>query len=165
MAPKRSRYKKGIVEGSRSQDPLLLIEAHGRGQGLEQLAGYVADESNERALTILAHASRAVDREPRDVRVFFCFLVMEMIPLMLLFLHVALPTYGMVLVHLHPSALLTLVIFQYLCEAFVGVRPSMPLFRVFFEAHLDTGGALFGCLSFQLRSSMVMHFIAMPNRE
>jgi hypothetical protein len=157
--------KKGIIEGSRSQDPLLPVEAHGGGQGLEQLVGYVADESNERAPTILAHASGAVGREPRDARVFFCFLVMGMIPPMLLFLHAALPTYGVVLAHLHPSALLTLAIFQYLCQAFVGVRAFMALFRVFFEAHLDTGGALFGCLSFQLRSSMVMHFIPMPNRE
>jgi hypothetical protein len=61
---------------------------------------------------------------------------------MSLFLHATLSTYGTVLVHLHPNALLTLAIFQYLCEAFVGVRPLVALFRVFFEASLDTGGAI-----------------------
>jgi hypothetical protein len=39
------------------------------------------------------------------------------------------------------------------------------LFRVFFEARLDTSGAIFGYLSFHLCSSMVTRFIPMPNRE
>jgi hypothetical protein len=58
------------------------------------------------------------------------------------FLHAALSTYGVVLAHLHTNALLTLAIFQYLCEAFMGVRPSVALFCIFFEACLDTGGAI-----------------------
>jgi hypothetical protein len=80
MAPKRSRSKKGIAEGSRFRDPFLPFEAHGRGQGLKQLAGYVADGSNKQGPTILAHASEAVGREARDARVFFCFLVAGMVP-------------------------------------------------------------------------------------
>jgi hypothetical protein len=84
---------------------------------------------------------------------------------MSLFLHVALSTYGVVLAHLDPNALLTLAIFQYLCEAFVGVRPLVALFRIFFKAHLDAGGAISGCLSFCLCSDMVMCFISMPNKE
>jgi hypothetical protein len=73
--------------------------------------------------------------------------------------------YGAVLVHLHPNALLTVAIFQYLCEAFVRVSPSVVLFHLFFEACLDAGSAMSGCLSFHLRSSMEMCFISMPNRE
>jgi hypothetical protein len=125
----------------------------------------VADESNERGPTILAHASEAVGHEARDARVFFCFLVAGMVPPMSLFLHAAMSMCGAVQAHLHPNALLTLAIFQYLCEAFVGVRPSVSLFRVFFEARLDAGGAISGCLSFHLRPSMVTRFIPMPNRE
>jgi hypothetical protein len=56
---------------------------------------------------------------------------------MLLFLHAVLSTYDMVLAHLNPNTLLTQAIFQYLCEAFIRVRPSVTLFRVFFEARLD----------------------------
>jgi hypothetical protein len=125
----------------------------------------VADKSNERGPTILAHANKAVGRESRDARVFFCFLVAGMVPPMSLILHAALSTYGVVLAHLHPNALLTLAIFQYLCEAFMGVRPSVVLFRVFFEARLYTNGTISGCLSFHLRPSMVMRLIRMPNRE
>jgi hypothetical protein len=88
-----------------------------------------------------------------------------MVPPMSLFLHAVLSMYGVVLAHLHPNALLTLAIFQYHREAFVGVRPSIALFRVFFEACLDTSGAISYCLSFHLRPSMVTHFISMPNIE
>jgi hypothetical protein len=111
MAPKRSKSKKGGTEGSRSRDPFLPIKAHGEGQGVELFAGYVADGMNERGPTILAHASKDDSREARDTRVFLFFLVAAMVPPMSLFLHTALSTYGMVLVHLHPNALLTLVIF------------------------------------------------------
>jgi hypothetical protein len=111
MAPKKSKSKKGIAGGSRSRDPFFPIEAHGGEQGIEQLAGYVADESNERGPTIVAHASEAVGHEGRDARVFFYFLVAGMVPPMLLFLHATLSMYGVVLAHLHPNALLTLAIF------------------------------------------------------
>jgi hypothetical protein len=47
----------------------------------------------------------------------------------------------------------------------MGVRSLVVLFRVFFEAHLDAGGAILGCLSFHLCSDMVTHFIPMPNKE
>jgi hypothetical protein len=123
----------------------------------------VADALNERGPTILAHASEAIGRGARDARVFFYFMVAGMVLLMSLFLHIVLSTYGVVLAHLHPNALLTLAIFQYLCEAFVGVRPSVNLFRVFFDARLDARGAMSGCLSFNLCPSMVMCFIPMPN--
>jgi hypothetical protein len=53
-----------------------------------------------------------------------------------------LPNYGVVQAHLHANALFTLAIFQYLCEVFVGVRPLVTLFRVFFEARLDARGAI-----------------------
>jgi hypothetical protein len=61
-----------------------------------------------------------------------------------IFLHAVLSNYGVVQAHLHPNALFTLAIFQYLCEAFVGVRPLVTLFRVFFEARLDARGAISG---------------------
>jgi hypothetical protein len=125
----------------------------------------VADGTNERGPTILAHASEAVGHKARDARVFLCFLVAGMVPPMSLFLHAALSTYGVLLAHLHPNTLLTLAIFQYLCEAFVGVRPSVALFRIFFEAHRDASGAISGCLSFHLRLGMVTRFLSMPNRE
>jgi hypothetical protein len=63
----------------------------------------------------LAHASEVVGRGARDARVFFYFLVAGMVPPISLFLHAMLSTYGVVLAHLHPNALLALAIFQHLC--------------------------------------------------
>jgi hypothetical protein len=165
MTPKRSKSKKGGAEGSRSRDPFLPVGAHGEGKGAELLTRYVADGTNEGVPTIIAHASKAVGCEARGVRVFLCFLVAGMDPMTSLFLHAALSMYGVVLAHLHPNALLTLAIFQYLCEAFVGVHPSVVLFRVFLEVHLDASGAILGCLSFRLCSDMVTGFISMSNKE
>jgi hypothetical protein len=165
MAPKKSKSKKGGAKGSRSRVPFLPVRAHGEGQGVELFARYVEDGTNERGSTILAHASKAVGRKARDAMVFLCFLVVGMVPSMSLFLHAALSMYGVVLAHLHPNALLRLAIFQYLSEAFVGVRPSVALFRVFFEAHLDASGAISGCLSFRLHSYMVTRFISLPNKK
>jgi hypothetical protein len=102
----------------------------------------MADRSNEHDPTILAHTDEVVGCGARDASVFFYFLVAGMVPPMLLFLHTVLSTYGVVLAHLHPNALLALAIFQHFCEAYVGVRPSVALFRVFFDACLDAGGAL-----------------------
>jgi hypothetical protein len=110
MAPKKSRSKKVVAQGSRSQDPFLPFEPHGEGQGFEQLAGYVANASNERGPTIPAHTSEVIGRGARDARVFFYFLVAGMVPPISLFLHAMLSTYGVVLAHLHPNAFLTLAI-------------------------------------------------------
>jgi hypothetical protein len=82
---------------------------------------------------------------------------------MSLFLYAGLSTYSVVLAHLHPNALLAVAIFQHLCEAYVGVRPSVALFCVFFKASLAASAS--GCLTFCLCPSMVMHFIPMPSRE
>jgi hypothetical protein len=41
----------------------------------------------------------------------------------------------------------------------------MALFRVFFKAHLDASGAISGCLTFRLHSSMVMRLIPFLNRD
>lgn len=38
-------------------------------------------------------------------------------------------TYGLILAQVHPTSFFTLAVFQHLCEAFVGVMPSVALFR------------------------------------
>jgi hypothetical protein len=113
----------------------------------------------------LAHTSEVIGRGVRDARVFFCFLVAGMVSPMSLFLHAVLSTYGVVLAHLHPNALLTLAIFQHLCEAYVGMHPLLALFCVLFEARLDASGTVSGYLTIRLRLSMVMRFIPLPSRD
>jgi nitrate reductase NapE component len=113
----------------------------------------------------MAHAGEVTGIKARDAWVFFCFLVVGIIPTMSLFLHMVLSTYGVVLTHLHPNALLALAIFQHLCKAYIEVRPLVALFCVLFEVHLDASGAISGSLIFHLRPHMVARLIAMPQRE
>ena len=43
-----------------------------------------------------------------------------------------LDTYGVQLAHLSPNSVVILAVFAHLCEMFVGVPPSVALFRHFF---------------------------------
>jgi hypothetical protein len=92
MAPKKSRAKKMVARGPRSQEPFIPFSDADPGQGLEQLAGYIADKRNKNGRTVMAHAHENISRGARDARVFFCFIVAGMVPPMSLFLHAVLTT-------------------------------------------------------------------------
>jgi hypothetical protein len=112
----------------------------------------------------MAHAPENIGRWARDAWVFFCFFVAGIVPPMSLFLHAMRTTYEVVLAHLHPNSLLALAIFQHFCEAYIGVHPSVALFRVFYDAHLDDSGAISGSLIFRLCPHIVTRYIAMSQR-
>jgi hypothetical protein len=94
-----------------------------------ELKGWVADETNEHRDTLLMDARDVEPLMRLDMRIFVCFLMAGMVPLLSSFLHAILKEYGLLLSQLHPNSLLALSIFQYLCEAFVGVHPSLVLFH------------------------------------
>ncbi|KAI5021585.1 hypothetical protein ZWY2020_058315 [Hordeum vulgare] len=50
--------------------------------------------------------------------------------------------------HLQPNSILLLPVFAFYCEAFVGVRPSVALFRHFFIMHQHDGAHLSASVSF-----------------
>ncbi|KAE8766884.1 hypothetical protein D1007_61825 [Hordeum vulgare] len=56
--------------------------------------------------------------------------------------------YGIQALHLQPNSILLLSIFALSREAFVGVRPSVALFRHFFKLRLNDGDHLSACISF-----------------
>ena len=49
------------------------------------------------------------------------------------FLHGLLYYYGITLNHLNPNSILHVSIFVHLCETFLGIPPSITLFRYFFK--------------------------------
>ena len=49
------------------------------------------------------------------------------------FLLAILETSQIHLLHLHPNSILILSIFAYFCEAYIGIRPSVALFRSFYS--------------------------------
>ena len=64
--------------------------------------------------------------------VFLSFLVVGMAAPFLTFAGAVLEVFALHLVHLTPNTVLTLALFAHACEMFVGVFPSVELFRYFF---------------------------------
>lgn len=73
---------------------------------------------------------------PRDFRemvIFVPFLMVWLVPALSPFFVAVLEVYAIHLVHLTPNVVLTLVLFVHTYEMFVGVQPSVELFRHFFN--------------------------------
>ena len=90
-------------------------------KSLEILQGTVASAQNEHQATVLKHA----DAPPGelgglDIRVFSCFLIAGLVPLMSHFFQAVMAAFSLRLAQLHPNALLGLAIFQHFCETFMG---------------------------------------------
>jgi hypothetical protein len=78
-----------------------------------------------------------------------------------LFLRAILEEYGLLLSQLHQNSLMALSIFQYLCKAFVGVHPSVALFRHYYNVMLESGGAISSGFTFRLHDGRGRDYINM----
>ena len=118
------------------------------------LWGAVSMERNEHGATVLHHANDLpADLTPRDVRVPQCFILVGFVPPMSAFFHAVMASYNLRLAQLHPNVVLGLLIFQYFCETFVGVHPSVALFRHYFYPRVETGDHVSGAVSFCHRAN------------
>ena len=63
--------------------------------------------------------------------------------------------------HLHPNSFTILAVFAFTCDAFVGIRPSVGLFRHFYSLVKCGGGELSGCVRF----SKARDFLAKPLKK
>ena len=70
-----------------------------------------------------------------------------------------LDTYQIQLLHLHPNSILILSIFAYLCEAYIGIRPSVELFRNFYALRSTTSNEVAGCISFRVADTRSKNYI------
>ena len=66
------------------------------------------------------------------------------------FLEAVLEFYQIQLIHLHANSILILSIFAYLCEAYLGVYPSMSLFKSFYALRSSAPLEQSGCVSFRI---------------
>jgi hypothetical protein len=64
------------------------------------------------------------------------------------FFKVVLEHYQISVLHLDPNSITILAIFAFWCEAFVGISPSIVLFRSYYSLHLTNPRESSGCLSF-----------------
>ena len=106
-----------------------------------------ASASNEHGATVLMPANNS---SGSLYPIFMHTLFTGLVPPFSDFFLAILKEYGLLLAHLSPQAVATMAAFQHLCEAFVGVMPSAPLFRYFFVLRLSETPVLSGRLSWVL---------------
>ena len=90
-----------------------------------------------------------VDRTVTEVLIFLDTLWAGLIPPFSTFFNAVLSHYQIHMLHLGPQSIVLLVVFAFVCEAMVGIAPSMALLRHFFSLHLTDPRQCSGCLSFQ----------------
>ncbi|KAE8803346.1 hypothetical protein D1007_20789 [Hordeum vulgare] len=72
----------------------------------------------------------------------------RLVPLFSDFFYAILSHYHIQSLHLQPNSVLLMAIFAFYCEAFVGVRPSVALFRHFITLWFTAQGQRSACVSF-----------------
>jgi hypothetical protein len=97
---------------------------------------------------------------PGDFVFFAVYALARLVPLLSSFLTL-LEYYGLQLQHLSPNSIALVAIFIHLCEMYVGVQPSVRLFRCFFMLKVvSQRPPLIGGYYFQRRTQGHAHYIA-----
>ena len=127
---------------------------------VEKFREAVAGRHNKHAATLLT-ATRfgryASGLYPFFVNFFFAGLVPPFSP----FMEEILACYQICILHLHPNAILTLAIFAYFCEAYLGMAPSVVFFRSFYALRSMVPGESSDCMSFRIADGMAGILIPM----
>ena len=103
--------------------------------------------------------SHALDLDALDVPFFSCFLAMGLVPPISRFCLAVLSSYGLLISQLHPHAVLIMAAFQHLCEGFVGVTPSVALFRHIYHLRVDAPPVPAGGVTWCLRSNFSREYV------
>jgi hypothetical protein len=84
------------------------------------------------ACKVKSGAASLANMRPRDFIFFAAYALVGLVPPLSSFFLTRLEYYGLQLQHLSPNSIALVAIFVHLCEMYVGVRPSVWLFRRFF---------------------------------
>src|SRR4051812_248580 len=103
----------------------------------------------------------SVSKRFSTFRFFVYFLLCSVVPPFSDFFCVVLENYQIHALCLRPEAILLLANFAYLCEAFLGVMPSVALFRAFYNLKLTAVHQCSGCVSFRIIDEAALDMIPM----
>lgn len=110
----------------------------------------LASSFNEWGNTMVCPVSRArIDRAATEVPLFINALWAGLVPPFSALFNVVLAHYQIHMLHLDPKLVTLLVVFSFVCEAMIGIAPSVALLRHFFSLHLIDPQQSSGFLSFQ----------------
>ena len=93
-----------------------------------------------------------------QVRFFSCFLMSGLVPPFSDFFLQMMAEYGLLVLQLHPNVVSVMAVFAHLCENFVGVYPSIPLFCHFYVPKIDNKNRS-GSVTWRFRNSMAGEYI------
>ena len=157
MAPNKAKGKVVAVQAQSSAQqtgdcgPAIIRTRYAT--DVEKFHEAVAGRHNEHGATALTPAR--FGRHASGLYPFFVhFFFVGLVPPFSLFMEEILMCYQICILHLHPNAILTLAIFAYLCEAYLGVAPSVAFFRSFYVLRPTARGESSGCLSFRIANGM-----------
>lgn len=92
------------------------------------------------------------------MRFFFAFFKSGLVPPFADFFLRIIDEYGLLMLQLHPNAITTMATFAHLCENFVGMAPSVPLFRHYYMPKIDNDSHS-GSVTWRFRNSMAAEYI------
>ena len=104
-------------------------------------------------------------RTPKQIPIFDSFMLMGLVPPFSDFFMEILRAYQLKLLHLMPGAILDLAVFAHTCEAFVGVMPSVALFRHFFYPRIGGQGWMGSSVTFCFRPNIKWAFPLMETKS
>jgi Putative gypsy type transposon len=164
MGPKKGKavMVEASAEAQREEElaPALIGTRVSTAEALDRLKVLVAGRNNEHGASGVKAArfgKLAAGWYPIFVHTLFAGLVPPFSP----FLAEVLSFYQIQLLHLHPNSILILAIFAYLCEAYLGVMPSVAFFRSFYALRNTAPGERSGCVSFRIADGMGAVYIPM----
>ena len=154
MAPK-PRKKKGKPLAPAGPPPALepALEQSTviNEEGLDKVRHVLAADSNEGRATAVCPASwRTREMSATEIPIYLHALLAGLIPPFSPFFNAVMSHYQIHLLHLDPRSVILLAVFAFLCEAMVGITPSVALFRHFFLLRLVDARQCSGCATFEV---------------
>lgn len=162
--------EKGKKPLSSSSSPPAIEPAIGRSlvlnlEALGKVCPALASSFNECGKTMAWPPSyNSIDRTVTEVRFFVDALWAGLVPPFSTFFNVVLSHHQIHMMHLHPQSITLLDVFAFVCEAMVGIAPSVALLRHFFSLHLTDPLKCSGCVSFQAVAETAASGIILTSR-
>lgn len=165
MAPGKKGQKNTAEPGPSAPPgpgPALLKSVILNEEGLDKVRPLATSARNRNGATKIWPTSGPAAQRGGTIFLFFLHSVFTgLVPAFFDFFDAMLSHYQVHALHLHPSSVLLLPVFAYLCEAFLGVMPSVAFLRKFFRLRLTAADQCSGCVSFQIAEGMRVHIIDM----
>ena len=115
--------------------------------------------TGRRGETVVRLATYPPAPEANETVIFASFIAAGLLPPFSAFFLAVLEDFGVQLLHLSPNSIVILAVFAHLCEMFVGVMPSVPLFRHYFVLQPAARDQAIGSCCFRLRDGLAEEYI------